>query len=148
MLRCPLHSLRDSHSSTQQHGTRFREAWRVAQGHTAREWHVVSPPPHPRVSQIPSPAVADRLTPLPLLAGTEAHGLQRLSGSLCEAASAAWSQQGTQRPWVLHRPLSSEPEAPPHPTMSKALTVWGVAAPSGHNFGAQQLLKAKREQSC
>lgn len=106
------------------------------------------PHPHPRVSQIPLPAVADGLTSLPLLAGTEAHGLQRLSGSLCEAASAAWSQQGTQRPWALHRPLSSEPEAPPHPTMGKALTVWGVAAPSGHNSGAQQLLKAKREQSC
>lgn len=38
---CPLHSLRDSHSSTQQHRTRFREAWKAAPGHTARAWLVI-----------------------------------------------------------------------------------------------------------
>lgn len=73
--------------------------------------------------------------------GTEAHGLQWLSGSLCEAAPAAWSQQGTQQPRGLH--LRSESESPPHPMTGKAFTVgkeakktpWSPAAAKGQDGG-------------
>lgn len=74
--------------------------------------------------------------------GTEAHGLQWLSGSLCEAAPAAWSQQGTQQPRGLH--LRSESESPPHPMTGKAFTVGKEAK---KHPGAQQLPKARMEAS-
>lgn len=56
----------------------------------------------PLLRQMLSPVEADHLVLPPSSAGTEAHGLQWLSGSLCEAAPAAWSQQGRQQPRGLH----------------------------------------------
>lgn len=74
--------------------------------------HVILMIQHPSVlspllRQMLSPVEADHLVLPPSFAGTEAHGLQWLSGSLCEAAPAAWSQQGRQQPRGLHLPSES-----------------------------------------